>query len=194
MYYKYLWDVNAYDIDDIRIRYFANNDAVAFARGVEFRLNGEFVKGTESWFSLGILDTREDIAEDDQEFIRRPSDQTLNVAINFEDHIPGDPTLRVNLALFYGTGLPFGPPGRDDLRNVFNGDDYRRVDIGFSKFFFFENSRLLNAIVLRAEVLNLLGANNAISYLWIEDVNSNLFAVPNSLSARFLNFKVRVDF
>ncbi|MEM7549837.1 MAG: TonB-dependent receptor plug domain-containing protein [Bacteroidota bacterium] len=194
-YYKYLWDVNAYDIDDVRIRYFANNLATAFARGIDIRLNGQFIPGTESWFSLGILDTQEDIAEDSRGNVRRPSDQTINLGINFEDHFANDPSFRVNLALLFGSGLPFSPPRNDELRNSFNGETYRRVDLAFSKIWSLtKRSKIFNTVSARLEILNLLGASNTISYLWIQDVSSNFFAVPNSLSARFLNLKLRIDF
>jgi hypothetical protein len=192
-YYKYLYDMIPYDIDNVRLRYFAENDAFGYAAGLDFRINGEFIPGTQSWFSLGLLKTGENITGDDKNYIRRPTDQHINMAIFFEDHMAGDPTLRINLNLVYGSGYPVGPPNDLRSRNVFNGDAYYRVDIALSKQFVLTERKAKN-IWLRAEILNALGADNTLSYSWIQDFNGNQFAVPNSLSARFLNLKVSVDF
>lgn len=194
-YYKHLYNVIPYEVDNVRIRYYAENNAMAYATGVDFRINGEFIEGAESWFSLGFLRTREDIAEDGQGYIRRPSDQLINLGIFFQDHFPNDPSSRVYLSLLYGSGLPFGPPEQPYYRNFFNGPDYKRVDIGFSKQLFFrqentEDNAFLRSLSLGAEILNVLGADNTISFTWITDVNNNQYAVPNRLSARFLNIKV----
>lgn len=188
-YYKNLWDVNAYDIDNVRIRYFANNEAEAYAAGADFRLSGEFIPGAESWFSLGVLKTAEDVSGDERGYIRRPSDQRLNIGIFFQDHIPNDPSLRVYLKLLFGTGLPFGPPQNIAYRNFLQGRSYRRVDIGFSKDVRVK-SLGLESLWLGLEVMNLLGHNNIISYNWISDFNNNQYAVPNTLSSRFFNLKV----
>ena len=195
VYYKELWNVIPYDIDNVRVRYYAENNAEAFATGIDLRLSGEFIEDTQSWFSLGILNTREDVEEDGNGFIRRPTDQRINLAVFFQDHFPNDPTIRVNLGLLYGSGLPFGPPNSLRNRNRFVGDSYRRVDVGFTKLFYL-NKELDEGrqILLTAEVLNLLGASNPISFTWISDVNNQQFAVPNSLSARFLNVRASVRF
>jgi hypothetical protein len=189
VYYKKLWDVNAYDIDNVRIRYFANNETEAYAVGSDFRLSGEFIPGAESWFSLGLLKTGEDIEEDGKGYIRRPSDQRVNVGIFFQDHIPNDPSLRVYLKLLYGSGLPFSPPQNIHFRNAFQSRSYRRVDIGFSKDLKPKALDMEN-LWIGLEVLNLLGNNNIISYSWISDFNNNQYAVPNTLSSRFFNLKL----
>ncbi len=193
IYYKHLYHVNPYDVNNVRVRYHAHNDALAYAYGADFRVNGEFIKGTESWFSLSYLSTKEDLENDERGFIRRPSDQRITVGIFFEDHFPNDPSLRMYLGLFYGSGLPFGPPNNDEFRNSYSGEAYQRVDIGFSKMILFEKG-FLESCWLSAEVLNLLGAENTISYVWIKDFGNNQYAVPNSLSARFLNLKVLVRY
>lgn len=195
LYYKELWNVIPYDVDNVKLRYYATNSAEAFATGIDLRLSGEFIEGTQSWFSLGILNTREDVEGDGNGYIRRPTDQRVNLAIFFQDHFPNDPTIQVNLGVLYGSGLPFGPPNSLRNRNRFTGDSYRRVDVGFSKLFFLNrNVDERRQVLLSAEVLNLLGAANAISFTWISDVNNQRFAVPNSLSARFLNVKAAVRF
>lgn len=193
-YWKELSDVVAYDVDNIRLRYFANNDARAYARGLDLRVNGEFIEGTQSWFSLGLLQTEEDLDNDELGFVRRPTDQTINLGVYFEDHLPKDPTVRVYLNMNIGSGYPFGPPGRDDLRNAFSGDEYYRVDLGLSKLFDLPRYPYLDNFIIRAEILNALAADNTLSYTWIEDVSGGSFAVPNSLSARFLNLKLITNF
>ncbi len=189
VYYKYLYDVIPYDIDNVRIRFLEENNATAYATGIDLRLNGEFIKGTQSWFSISYLQTKEDLQSDDQGFVRRPTDQRLNFAAYFEDHMPIDPTISVYLNLVFGSGFPFGPPQVLRLRNAFQGDEYYRADLGLSKMFDLSINRFFNRLWIRAEVLNALGADNTLSYTWIEDVNGNNFAIPNSLSARFLNIK-----
>ncbi len=193
-YYKSLQDVVPYDIDNVRLRYFANNNADARAYGMDFRINGEFIRGTQSWFSLGFLKTQEDIAEDDKGYIRRPTDQNVNLAFYFEDHLPNDPSLRVYVNTVFGSGFPLGPPNNFNARNIFSGDEYYRLDIGLSKSFKLTNHNYLKMIWLRLEMLNAFGADNTLSYSWIQDVNGAQLAIPNSLSARFLNLKISADF
>ncbi|MDE0472344.1 MAG: carboxypeptidase-like regulatory domain-containing protein [Ekhidna sp.] len=193
-YYKRLSDVTAYDIDNVRLRYFANNEARAFARGLDFRINGEFIQGTQSWFSIGFLRTKENIVEDNKGYVRRPTDQNVNLAFYFEDHLPNDPSVRAYVNSVIGSGFPLGPPNNFNARNIFSGDEYYRVDIGLSKAFELINHKYLKTFWLRLEVLNVLAADNTLSYSWIQDVNGTQLAIPNSLSARFLNFKISVDF
>ncbi len=194
IYHKLLSDVVPYEVENVKIRYYANNDAKAFAAGFDFRVSGEFIEGTESWFSLGLLNVKEDVEGDNNGFIRRPTDQRINAAIFFQDHFPNNPDIRVNLNLLYGSGLPFGPPGDFENRNVFNGGSYTRVDIGFSRVIYFnkEKHNGKRILTINAEILNLLGTANPISYTWITDVNNDQFAVPNSLSARFLNLRASI--
>lgn len=190
-YFKDQWDVIPYDIDNVRLRYFANNDAIAYAYGIDFRLNGEFIKGSQSWFSLGLLNTKEDIAEDDRGYIRRPSDQHVNLAFYFEDHYPNDPSLRVYVNWVFGSGYPLGPPNDINARNSLAGDEYFRLDLGLSKSFLKGDHW---TFMVRAELLNALGADNTLSYSWIQDVTGAQLAIPNSLSARFLNIKISAAF
>jgi hypothetical protein len=194
-YYKHLTNVIPYDVDNVRIRYFAENSAVAYATGVDFRLSGEFISGAESWFSLGLLRTRENIVGDGRGYIRRPSDQLVNVGIFFQDHLPNDPTTRVYVNYQFGSGLPFGPPERLDKRNFLDGPQYNRLDLGFNKQLNFRQNKTTDNSFFRSlwiglEVLNVLGADNTISFTWVEDVQSRQYAVPNRLSARFLNLKL----
>ncbi|MGB3467533.1 MAG: TonB-dependent receptor, partial [Cyclobacteriaceae bacterium] len=194
-YYKGGNNIIPYEVDNVQIRYFGENSARAFAYGVDFRLNGQFIKGAESWFSLGLLSTKEDIAGDGQGFIRRPSNQVVNLGIYFEDHLPNDPSWRIYLNLLFGSGLPIGPPGNDELRSAFIGDEYYRTDIGVSKVIRFTGSdSYFSSISIRAEILNAFAADNTISYNWIETLSGSQFAIPNALSARFPNLKVIARF
>jgi hypothetical protein len=194
VYYKQLENVIPYDVDNVRLRYYGDNIAEAYAAGLDLRVSGEFIKGTESWFSLGILKTEEDLEIDDAAYIRRPSDQRVTLGIYFEDHMPNDPSVRVYLNLLYGSGLPFGPPNNLEYRNQFDGDSYNRLDIGFSKLLNLAPGKGLKTIWLNAEILNLLGAKNTITYTWIKDLQNRQFAVPNNLSQRFFNVKIWAEF
>ncbi|AHM58844.1 TonB-dependent receptor family protein [Flammeovirgaceae bacterium 311] len=194
-YYKKFWNVNAYDIENVRIRYFSNNESEAWATGADFRISGEFIPGAESWFSLGLLTTQEDVPGDDKGFIRRPTDQRLNVGIFFQDHIPNDPSIRAYLKLLYASGLPFGPPDRIEFRNTFSAPAYHRVDIGLSKIINFRRPEFaVRSLWLGVEILNLFGNNNVISYSWIRDFGNRQYAVPNTLTSRFFNVKLVAQF
>ncbi|MDJ1484084.1 TonB-dependent receptor [Cytophagaceae bacterium YF14B1] len=197
LYYKNLWDVVAYDVDNVRLRYYANNNTRAYAVGADFRFSGEFIKGAESWFSLGIMQTKEDLSFDQTGYIRRPTDQRVTLAVFFQDHLPGNPSWRVYLNTIVGTGLPFGPPKNLNYRSALHAPPYRRLDIGFSKIIAFGSTskgigKFGDSIWIGVELLNALGARNVMSYNWVTDVNERQYAVPNALSARFLNFRVIV--
>lgn len=193
LYYKFLWNQVPYIIENVRQQYFPDYTATGKSIGFEARLGGEFIPGTESWFSIGLMSTKERIPGIDKDFIRRPADQRFKVAFVFEDHIPGDPSLRVNLAFQYGSGLPISPPDAIELRNSFAGDDYSRLDIGFSKIFSFKG-KWLKTLRLGAEINNLLGSRNAVSYTWIQDVYQQKFAVPNYLTGRLFNAVITTRF
>lgn len=194
-YYKRGNNIIPYEVDNVQIRYYGENSATAFATGIDFRINGQFVKGAESWFSLGFLSTEEDIAGDGRGFIRRPSNQMVNLGIYFEDHLPTDPSWRIYLNVLFGSGLPNGPPGDDALRSEFLGDEYYRTDIGISKVIKFGKAdQFLSSLWIRAEVLNVFAADNTISYNWIESLSGSQFAIPNALSARFPNIRVTARF
>ena len=198
-YVKYMYRIVPYDLYDVRIRYYGINDGTAYATGVDMRLNGEFVKGVESWFNLGLLTTKENISNDNRGYIRRPTDQRLTAAIFFQDHIPNNPTIKVYLSLMYGSGLPFGPPGKPEYRSILTAPSYKRVDIGFSKLITFNDKEIskkstVESIWISLEVLNLLGTTNVISYLWVPDYSGNNYAIPNTLTARVVNLKTIIRF
>ncbi len=192
-YYKNMWDLVPYQFDNVRVEYYPDYTAKGYAVGVEARLAGEFIEGTESWFSFGLLSTKEQIEGVDDEMVRRPTDQRFKIGAVFEDHIPNDPTLRVNLSFQYGSGLPIGPPGDLTQRNLFTADAYTRVDITFSKVFLMKAPHWDN-IRVGLGIYNLLGNKNAVTYTWIQDFSGQNFAVPNNLTGRLFNVTLSTDF
>ena len=211
VYYKNLENLIPYKVDNVRIQYLANDLSNGYARGIDMKINGEFVSGVESWVSLSVMKTEEDIVGDfitntngsttEAGFIPRPTDQRVNFSMFFQDYIPGNPNYKMHLNLVYGTGLSFGPPKAEKYQDILRIPDYRRVDIGFSAVLKSEEkkSRLkwLNAfksIWLSAEVFNLLDINNTVSYLWVADITGRQYAVPNYLTSRQLNAKLILTF
>lgn len=200
IYYKQLFNLIPYDIENVRIRYFAQNNAQGYAAGFDFRINGEFVKTVESWFSLSVMQTKENIEGDkdylgnERGYILRPTNQTVTAQIVFQDYLPKNPTIKANLALVYGSGLPFGPPNNPAFRNIFNMPAYRRVDVGISKLISYDDVRKVKSIWIGLEVFNVFQIANTISYIWIEDVYGTQFGVPNYLSQRLLNLRVQIKF
>nr|WP_315233236.1 TonB-dependent receptor [uncultured Flavobacterium sp.] len=199
LYYKSLTDVNTYTIDNVRIRYAANNNATAYAQGLDVRLNGEFVPGTESWFSFGYLKTEEN--SDDKGYIARPTDQRLKFGLLFQDYMPNIPSIKLYLNLVYNTGLPGGSPSYADpylYQNRLN--DYRRVDVGFSKVFIDNTTKKENntglfknfkELAIGLEIFNLFDNQNAITNTWVRDVYSkNQYAIPNYMTTRVFNVKL----
>jgi hypothetical protein len=197
-YYKTLTDVNPYTLENVRIRYAANNNAKAYAQGFDMRLNGEFVPGTESWFSFGYLKTEENI--DNKGYIARPTDQRLKFGILFQDYMPNIPGVKVYLNLVYNTGLPGGSPSYADPYFYQNRlRDYRRADAGFSYVFTEKNASrpkghwLKNFKELTAgfEIFNMFDNQNAITNTWVRDVyTKNQYGIPNYLTSRVFNIKL----
>jgi hypothetical protein len=198
-YYKYINNIIPYIIDNLKIRYYGNNNAFGYATGVDFRVNGEFVKGIESWASLSIMKTEENI---DGQWIPRPTDQRINLSIFFQDYIPHYPSWRMNLTLFYGTGLPFGPPNASKSQQTLRMPPYRRVDIGLAKQIIGEKTkfsaknpfRVFHSLWLSLEVFNLLQISNTVSYIWVTDIDNRQYAVPNYLTPRQFNLKLQATF
>ncbi|MCH2194353.1 TonB-dependent receptor [Kordia sp.] len=200
-YYKNLSDVNAYTIENVRIRYRADNNAKAFAYGLDMRLNGEFVPGTESWVSFGYLKTEENI--NNRGFIRRPTDQRLKFAVLFQDYMRKIPNLKLYLNLTYNTGLPGGSPSYSDpylFQSVL--PDYKRADVGFS-YVLVDKDRQFESGWLSAfkelnvgfEIFNVFDAQNSITNTWVRDVyTKRQFGIPNFLTGRVFNVKMGMRF
>jgi hypothetical protein len=201
VYYKDLSDVNAYSIDNVRIRYRADNVTTAFANGIDIRLNGEFVPGSESWVSLGYLKTEENI--DNRGAIARPSDQRIKFGILFQDYVPNLPDLKVYLNLVYNTGVPGGAPSYSDPYQFQERlRDYKRADLGISYIFVDSNKQYTTGWLSKfkelsagLELFNMFDIQNAITNTWVRDVYSKTqFGIPNFMTSRVLNLKVGMKF
>jgi len=217
-YYKKLSDVVPYDIDNVRIRYFGENNAKAYAAGIEARLFGELVKDAESWISIGFMKTKENIDGDFYKvytldtlfqpvdsttvqggWLRRPTDRTLTFGMFFQDYLATNKNFRVYLNTIYGTNLPYNIPGSVKYRNAAFIEPYIRVDIGFSALLLDADRsnrrshspfRNFDNIWASLEVFNLIDRPNTISYLLIKDFANNVFTLPNRLTPRLVNFKI----
>ncbi len=198
LYYKSLSDVNPYTLENVRIRYAANNNAKAFAQGLDVRLNGQFVPGTESWLSFGYMKTEENI--DNKGYIARPTDQRLKFGALFQDYMPNIPSVKVYLNLVYNTGLPGGSPSYADPY-VYQSRlrDYRRADAGFSYVLTENNAnrsenhwlKKFEDLSVGFEIFNLFNNQNAITNTWVRDVyTKNQYGVPNYLTTRVFNLKL----
>ncbi len=197
-YYKSISDVNSYTLDNVRIRYAADNNAKAYAQGLDFRLNGEFVPGTDSWLSFGYLKTEENI--DNKGYIARPTDQRLKFGILFQDFMPKIPSVKLYLNLVYNTGLPGGSPSyADPYLYQSRLRDYRRADIGFSYVFTEKNKKRnqdhwlqrFKDLSIGFEIFNMFNNQNAITNTWVRDVyTKNQYGIPNYLTTRTFSLKL----
>lgn len=203
VYYKQLNNLIPYEIDNVRIRYYAENNANGYATGIDFKMNGEFVPGVESWASMSIMQTREDLNDDfyftytdangndtypgnsfrppvdsqrvEPGYIPRPTDQRVTFALFFQDYLPNDPTTKMNLNLVFGTGLPFGPPSYNRYQDTLRIPPYRRVDIGLSK-------QLLRPERADRKKLGTKKVFNHIDKIWLNVEVFNLLGVNNTIS------------
>lgn len=199
-YYKSMTDINPYTLENVRIRYRAENSAKAYATGFDMRLNGEFVPGTESWFSFGWMKTEENI--EDRGYIARPTDQRLNFGALFQDYMPNIPNVKVYLNLVYNTGLPGGSPSYADPYVYQNRlKDYRRADVGFSYVFVDESNQEIKdrtgwfknfrEFSVGLEIFNLFNNQNAITNTWVRDVyTKHQYGIPNYLTTRVFSLKL----
>ena len=198
LYYKQMNNLVPYEINNVRLRYSALNNAVGYAAGIDLRLHGEFLPGTESWGSFSLFTVQENIAGDGAGYIPRPTDNRWSFAIFFQDHLPKDPSTRLSLTLFAGGGFPHGPPQSARKDQIYRSPLYRRVDLGFIKVLKDESIqrdwRILKpfkSFWIGVEVFNLLQIRNTVSYLWIKDVSTaNQYGVPNYLTNRLVNIKI----
>ena len=200
-YYKGINDVNIYTLENVRIRYRATNDARAFAYGLDLRLNGEFVPGTESWFSFGYLKTEEN--RNNRGYIARPTDQRLKFAALFQDYVPNIPSMKMYLNLIYNTGLPGGSPQFADPQEFQTRlPDFTRADIGF-QFIVVDPKKQYDArwkkpfkeLTLGLEIFNIFDVRNSITNTFVRDVSSQgQFAIPNFLTPRVFNVRTTMRF
>jgi len=217
VYYKKLWDQVIYDIDNVRIRYSGKNEASGYITGLDLRLNGEFVPGAESWFNISFLRAREAItglqhqrrdkgqAEGmDVKDVPRPTNQFMTFSTFFQDYLPNNENLKVNLNVTIGTGQPFGIPGNNRVyRNTYRYPAYHRVDLGFS-YLIWDRSwasrrsrhllRFAESSWISVEIFNLMKVQNVASNTWFKSIYNVQYSIPNYLTSRRINLKFRMSF
>ncbi|MFK7806368.1 MAG: TonB-dependent receptor, partial [Saprospiraceae bacterium] len=217
LFYKQLWDLISYDVDNVRIRYSGENDASGYITGIDMRINGEFVPGAESWINMSFLRARErldgvqhlkrEIGEEEATEVRdvpRPTDRFMTLNMFFQDYLPRNKNFKTHINLSFGTGLPYGlKDNNTTFRNTYRFSAYHRVDIGFS-FQLWKDDwrysrprhplRFSRATWVSLEVLNLLEVQNAASNTWIKTIYNTQFAIPNYLTGRRINLRLRMDF
>lgn len=216
-YYKHLWDLVSYEVDNVRIRYSGLNDATGYVMGFDMRLNGEFVPGAESWINLSLLRAREQIvgiqhlrrefgAEEAQtvDDVPRPTDQLVTLSFFFQDYLPKNENFKMHLNFTVGSGLPYGLLGNNRIyRNSYRFNPYHRVDIGFSILLWNKGwldrkpqhpLRFTKNTWLSLEVFNLMRIANAASNTWIKAINNVQYRIPNFLTSRRVNLRLKMDF
>ena len=194
-YYKALANLVPYSVSNVKVVYYGQNECSGHAAGLDFKLYGEFVPGTDSWLSLSLMDTRMNLGG---KSIPLPTDQRYAVSLFFTDYFPGSRKWRMSLKLAFADGLPFAAPHKELETNSFRATAYRRADIGMS-YQLLDNSRrekktFLKNVTLGVDCLNLFGIDNVNSYYWVTDVTSQQYAVPNYLTGRQLNARVLLEF
>ncbi|GLR17403.1 TonB-dependent receptor [Portibacter lacus] len=217
IYYKKMTDIVSYEIDNVRIRYSGENDANAYAAGIDVRVNGEFVPGAESWVNLSFLKTNEQLIGVEHlqrsigdsiatpvDWVPRPTDQFMSLNMFFQDYLPMNKNFKMNLNLGISTGLPFGLKGNNKVyRNTYRYPLYQRVDIGFAYMLWDRANkekrpnhplRVFRKSWLSLDVLNMLQIRNIASYTWVKAINNRQFAIPNALTSRRVNLRFKVEF
>lgn len=195
-YYKALGNLVPYSVNNVKVVYYGNNESSGHAAGIDLKLYGEFVPGTDSWLSLSLMNTSMKL---NGKSIPLPTDQRYAINLFFTDYFPGTDRWKMSLKLALADGLPFSAPHQELESNVFRAPAYKRADIGLNYRLVNNEGKQRKHIQLRnvwlgAECLNLFGINNVNSYYWITDVTGGQYAVPNYLTGRQVNFRVTVDF
>lgn len=199
-YYKALNNLIPYNIDNVRVVYYGGNISKGYAAGLDMKIYGEFVPGTSSWLSVGVMKTEEKI--NGGSYVPRPTDQRLNCAVFFSDYFPNTDRWKVTLQGHYAGGLPFGPPHSGREKQVFRMTSYRRVDLGLSyrllknedKHIYTGWGRAFRNIWLGIDAFNILGISNVNSYYWVTDITNHQYAVPNYLTGRQINARLLFEF
>ncbi|MBN1414453.1 MAG: carboxypeptidase-like regulatory domain-containing protein [Bacteroidales bacterium] len=216
VYYKYLAHLIPYKTEDVSIQYLPQYHARGYAVGVEFKINGEFVKEAESWATLSIMETKEDVYNDYYVktdgtviypgYYSRPTNQLVNFGLFFQDYFPNNPDYKVHLTLFYGSRLPFGSPDYERPSENYLMKSYKRIDIGLSKSLISRKKRpgsriytVLKDAWINVEIFNLFNFKNQASYQWIRTVSNqeglpNTFAIPNNLTGILFNIRLSARF
>ena len=195
-YYKAQSRLNPYNVDNVKIVYYGNNCASGYVVGADVKLYGEFVPGTDSWISFGVMKAQMSL---NGKSIPQPTDQRYNINFFFSDYFPGTTRWKMNLKASFADGLPFGPPHTGLERNVFRAPAYRRVDLGMSYRLLSEEDtarrrKVVRNIWLGLDCFNIFGLNNVSSYYWVTNISNQQYAVPNYLTGRMLNGRILIDF
>ena len=195
LYYKALSNLVPYSVNNMKLTYLGSNEASGHTAGIDLKLYGEFVPGTDSWITLSLMDTKMNIHG---EKFPLPTDQRYAVNLFFTDYFPGTERWRMSLKLALADGLPFSAPHSEVGRNTFRAPAYKRADIGMSYCILDNKQRthrnLFKDIWLGVDCLNLFGINNVNSYYWVTDVSNQQYAVPNYLTGRQLNARLLMEF
>ena len=194
-YFKLLSRLVPYSVSNVKVVYYGDNESNGHAAGIDLKLYGEFVPGTDSWISLSVMDTRMKL---NGKSIPLPTDQRYSLNLFFTDYFPGTDRWKMSLKLAFADGLPFSAPHQELENNSFRAAAYKRADIGMSYRLLDNDHRLKNTpfrnIWLGVDCLNLFGINNVNSYYWITDVTNHQYAVPNYLTGRQINARVLFEF
>ena len=197
-YYKHLSNLIPYSVDNVRVVYSGRNVAKGYAAGIDFKLFGEFVPGTDSWITFSLMRTKEKI---DGTWLPRPTDQRYNFSLYFTDYFPGTDRWRMTLRAAFADGLPFGPPHSNRSDQIFRAPAYKRVDLGMSYRLMQRSSysqgspwHVIKSAWLGIDVFNIMDIKNVSSYYWITDITNTRYAVPNYLTGRRFNVRLNIEF
>lgn len=199
VYYKALSNLIPYTVDNVRVVYYGRNISSGYATGVDFKLFGEFVPGTDSWLTFSLMSTKEKIGG---VWVPRPTDQRYNVSLYFTDYFPGTDRWKLTLKAAFADGLPFGPPHTEKTEHTFRAPAYKRVDVGMSyrlinnedKHIYRGFGKNIKNAWIGLDAFNLLGIKNVNSYYWVTDITNTQYAVPNYLTGRQINLRLSIDF
>ena len=186
-YYKLMDNLVPYNVQNMKVVYYGENKAKGHVFGLDLKLFGEFVPGTDSWLTFSIMSARQKI---NGVSVPMPTDQRWGVNLHFTDYFPGTERWKMTLKLAYADGLPFGSPHRGLEYQQFRAPAYKRADIGMS---FLAYQRNHQRIWLGVDALNIFGISNVNSYYWVTDVTNHQYAVPNYLTGRQINGKIVVE-
>lgn len=199
IYYKALSNLIPYSVDNVRVVYYGRNLSKGYAAGIDFKLFGEFVPGTDSWLTFSLMSTKEKL---NGQWLPRPTDQRYSLSLYFTDYFPGTTRWRLTLKAAFADGLPFGPPHTGREEHQFRAPAYKRVDVGMSyrlldnedRHIYRGFGKLVKNIWLGLDAFNLLGISNVNSYYWVTDITDTQYAVPNYLTGRQINVRLSFDF
>ena len=191
-YYKLMHNLIPYNVNNVKITYYGGNQCDGYAAGLDLKLYGEFVPGTDSWVTFSLMSTKQKM---NGKWVPMPTDQRYAVNVHFTDYFPGTEKWKMTLRLAIADGLPFGAPHSGLEHQDFRAPAYKRADIGMSYCLYERGSHGSSKSAIKnawigIDCLNLFGINNVNSYYWVTDVTNQQYAVPNYLTGRQINVKL----